>query len=361
MSERCIVVGGGVAGLLSARRLSAEGFDVILMDRSRIGCESSWAAGGILSPLQPWRSPEAVAALHEWSAQRFLSFADELKRETNIDPECMRSGMLILDVTDASPALQWGKQRCIPIERMPAGDILRREPLLARIGGEALWLPQTAQIRPPRLIKALSKSIKLRGVRCEENTEVASIRIEKGRAAGVEANRKFWGADLVLITSGAWSGALLKSLNIDNDIQPVRGQMILFKAEPNNLLSVAQCGDRYLIPRRDGRILAGSTVEYAGFDKRNTREGVASLHESAVRMLPFLRECEIECQWAGLRPGKKDGVPMIGPHPSVQGLFMNTGHFRNGMALSLASVHVLVSSILGQTPDLDPHPYLPDL
>jgi len=114
-----------------------------------------------------------------------------------------------------------------------------------------------------------------------------------------------------------------------------------------------------LIPRRDGRILAGSTIEYAGFDKKTTKEGLQGLHQSALAMMPKLQECRIEHRWAGLRPGKKDGIPIVGAHPAIEGLYIHTGHFRNGVILSPASAALLINVMKNETPILDHKPYMP--
>jgi glycine oxidase len=164
-------------------------------------------------------------------------------------------------------------------------------------------------------------------------------------------------AERIVICAGAWSGQLLNHLSIKLPVIPVRGQMILFRARPRLISRIVLSNDRYIIPRKDGRILFGSTLEHTGFDKRTTDQARNELHQVAVSMFPTLRDCPIENHWAGLRPGSPNGIPFIGSHPEIKGLYFNTGHFRNGVALAPSSAHLLADIILRRPPILSPAPF----
>jgi glycine oxidase len=149
----------------------------------------------------------------------------------------------------------------------------------------------------------------------------------------------------------------MADLGMQMEVAPVRGQMILFRAEPGVLQHIVLHHDRYLIPRRDGRILVGSTLEYTGFEKETTAEALEALRAFALEMLPALKDYPVEHHWAGLRPGSPAGIPYISEHPEIDGLYVNAGHFRNGVVLGPASAHVMASLITGAESDIGPLPY----
>lgn len=188
--------------------------------------------------------------------------------------------------------------------------------------------------------------------------------VNRGRAAGIDTPAGRFTAGSVILCGGAWTSQLLDPLGISLPIRPVKGQMMIFKTPTVTgsrqwLERVVLSDGRYLIPRIDGRILVGSTLEEAGFDKTPTREARGSLYTSAISILPALAECEIEHHLSGLRPGAPEGLPFIGEFPGVAGLFVNAGHYRNGLVLAPAATRLLVNELLGRTPIIDPAPFRP--
>ncbi|HEM47619.1 MAG TPA: FAD-dependent oxidoreductase, partial [Alphaproteobacteria bacterium] len=166
------------------------------------------------------------------------------------------------------------------------------------------------------------------------------------------------GADTVVVAGGAWSAEIMREM-IPLDVVPVRGQMLLFRAAPETLHRILLQEGRYVIPRRDGRVLAGSTLEYVGYDKSVTEQARAELWEAAVRLVPALADCPVENHWSGLRPGSPEGIPFIGKVGNISGLYVNAGHFRNGVVLGPASARLLADLILERSPIVDPAPYAP--
>jgi len=354
---KVVVAGAGLIGLLTARELIKSGLDVILLDKGRAGSESSWAGGGILSPLYPWRYPQPVLQLARIGHHVYESLAQSLQDESGFDPEWTKSGMLILDENEAVAAKQWSDQSGISCHQIESPRLTQLEPALSTDYQQALWLPDVAQVRNPRLIKTVRQSIISLGVDLREGVEVKEVVHESGKVRGVKTNNGLLSADRVVIAGGAWSAGMLSSLGINIKVEPVRGQMLLFKTRPGMIKQIILDQGYYLIPRRDGRVLMGSTMEYVGFDKSTTQAAFEELVMVAKNMIPDLADCEIETQWAGLRPGSPSGIPYIGEHPDIDGLYVNTGHFRNGVILAPASCQLLADLVLGRETEVDPAPY----
>jgi len=353
-----LIVGGGIIGLLTARYLSQTGASVTLLERRQIGRESSWAGGGILSPLYPWRYAEPVNALARWSQQHYRALTDELQADTGIDPEWIQSGLLILDHEDTAHATTWAAKAGARLDIIDHDTLGRIEPAVGEHPEGGLLFPEFAQVRNPCLLKALRQDVQARGVRITESAEVSHLLHENGRIRGVgTADGDSIAAEQVVIACGAWSASLLQELGQAIDIVPVRGQMLLYRGEPGLLKHVVLHRGHYAIPRRDGHLLFGSTLEDVGFDKTVTEQARHELERAAQALIPALAEVPLERHWAGLRPASPNGIPYIGAHPQIEGLYINAGHFRNGVVMAPASAHLLVDLMLGRRPVLDPAPF----
>lgn len=349
-----IVVGAGLIGMLTARELNLRGAKVLVLERGLAGGESTWAGGGILSPLYPWRYGDAVNVLAQYGHRVYAQLAEALQAESGIDPQYTRSGMLILDHTETAAATAWASRWQMQLEMLAADALQAREPSLHPALTSALWLPQIAQLRNPRLSKSVAGSLRHRGVRCLENTEVMALEIINHRVQGVRTRESVLHADQVLVAGGAWSAKLIQDIATAPAVQPVKGQMILFNGEPGLLKSIVLSQGRYLIPRRDGRILAGSTLEYTDFDKSITQSARQDLFAAAISLMPQLETLPVEHHWAGLRPGSHQGVPYVCQHPDIHGLYINSGHFRNGVILGAASAALMADLMCDLEPTIDP-------
>jgi len=215
------------------------------------------------------------------------------------------------------------------------------------------------QVRNPRLVKALRSSIEQRA-QIREREEVVDLLAEGGRSLGVRTRHGVLTADKTVVCTGAWTAKLLEQLGTAPDIQPIRGQMILFYAKPGQIERIVLYRDRYAIPRRDGRVLFGSTTETAGFQKATTAEVKEELYRAAVELFPLLKRTPIENHWSGLRPASPSGIPYIGAYPGAEGLYFNAGHFRNGVVTGPASARLAADLLLGRAPVVAPGPYALD-
>lgn len=349
------VIGAGVSGLLAARELSLAGASVSVIDNTAPGA-ASWAGAGVLSPLHPWRYPEPVNALSEWGQENYRTLAEQLMATTGIDVEWEQSGMVVVDPHSMGAAQAWCRIR--PGSRFIEGEELRElEPRLGRFNA-AWWLPHVAQVRNPRLLAALKQDLAGRGVSTRHDT-VTEIVVQNGRVTGLTFQNVTIPAHCVVNAAGAWSSHVPLSGAFSPAITPVKGQIVLLKGTRRMLRHLMVNEDCYLVPRRDGRILVGSTVERVGFDARATDDARKRLYVAAVDFVPALSETVIEAQWAGLRPGSPDDVPLIGAHPQIQGLYLSIGHYRNGLTMAPASARLIADIILGRPPILDPAPYAP--
>jgi len=355
-----VVVGGGVIGLLSTFLMANAGQEVTLLEAGKAGTEASWAGGGIVSPLYPWRYSAAVTALAHWSQDYYPQLGQTLLEQTGVDPEVHATGLYWLDLEDEDEALAWAERQGRPLYPVPMDQVHAAVPSLGGGFSRAVFMPDVANVRNPRLLRALREALqRMPNVRLVEHSPVTALIHENQRILGVKTEQGEWRGDRVVIAAGAWSASLLAPLGIELPVKPMKGQMILFKCAADFLPSMVLAKRRYAIPRRDGHILVGSTLEDVGFDKTPTAEALESLKASAIELLPALADAEVVRHWAGLRPGSPDGIPYIGAVPGFDGLWLNCGHFRNGLVLAPASCQLLADLMLGRAPTIDPAPYAP--
>ena len=351
-----LIIGAGAVGLASALELARRGARVTLLDRSRAGAESTWAGGGILSPLLPWQYGEAVNALSEYSRALFPDWIARQQALSGLDAEYRASGMLVLPPFALAEAAAWCARHAWRCEQRGSAEFLA-----TMAAEEALWLPDVAQVRNPRLIHVLRGAAIAAGVRIVESAEVTGLVFESGKISRVTTSQGDFSAAAFVVAAGAWTGTLPGLEALATRVFPVRGQMLLFKLSPESLRTslptiVLQNG-RYLIPRQDGHVLAGSTLESAGFDKSTTDSARQALLAFAAGILPALNERVVAQHWSGLRPGSPDNVPIIAPHPGFANLFINSGHFRYGVTMAPGSAMLLADLIEGKQTAISVAPY----
>lgn len=345
----CLVAGGGLIGLLTARKLAQEGLTVALLEAGALCRESSWAGGGILSPLVPWQYPAAVTELVRWSQHAYPALVAELLELTGIDAEWTRSGLLLQGLQRDPQVTDWATRFGVAVEPLDGTQVAQLESALAMPAAGGLLLPDVAQVRNPRLCRALAAALRCLGVAIHEQSPVRRLLVQGGKVNGVETAAGQFRAGHVVIASGAWSPQLLPEGTAPLAVEPVRGQMIQFQAHPGLLQHIVLRDGHYLIPRRDGLVLAGSTLEHAGYDRSVTAQGREALLQAALNILPALADYALVNHWAGLRPGSPDGIPWICEHNEISGLYLNVGHYRNGVVMAPASAQLLADCLLRRT------------
>ena len=352
----CIIVGGGAIGLLTARQLFLEGVDVLLLEKGPLGGESSWAGGGIISPLYPWRYDDAVNVLAERSKKIYPKLVKALFDETKVDCELLDSGLLSV-VDNDREIIDWAKKWSVEAKFIENIDAIHKiEKTVGSVVDKGIWMPDIKQIRNPQFIKALKSSFEVLSIPYQEYCEVEEIINSDNKVTGVRTSKQTFSANKIIIASGAWSAQFSVTQTSVNVI-PVKGQMIMYQGEPGLVKRMILSEGHYIIPRKDGRILAGSTLEKIGFDKTISTAAFNELHQAAIELIPLLDTLTVERQWAGLRPGTEKGIPYICQHDDIEGLYIHAGHFRNGIVLGAASAELMVDIVLGREPWCDITPY----
>lgn len=359
MQQDTVIIGAGIIGLATAERLLVQGAKVTILECNKAGEEASWAGGGILSPLFPWDYSAAVAHLAGYSARQFPAWVSVLHQTTGIDPEYEISGMLILPPFDEETAQLWCLEQGISMEQRSAYDIYSNdaETHIPRPQDNALFLPDVAQIRNPRLLRALRSRVELLGGKIIENCTANHFKTAHQKIQTIDSSCGEYSANYYIVCAGAWSKEMLGIHASGLDIRPIKGQMLLFKFDVPPIRSIIVQNGIYLIPRRDGHLLIGSTLEDTGFDKQTTASARNYLLQHAQAILPALRGMPLKQHWSGLRPASPDNIPTIGKHPDIHNLLINSGHFRYGVTMAPASAEILVNEITGTSQPLDTTPY----
>jgi len=362
---RVAIIGGGIIGCLSAWRLKQLGMQPVIVERGQLGRESSWAGAGILCPIQPWLYPDDFTRLVDASLAMFPGLQQELSVLTGISPEWLQSGLMIPFFPDDAvdhrkAALDWSQRFGWQVRELDAVQARHHEPLLAGDTSGALVWPEVAQVRNPRLLAAVHAVLEKEQVEIIEQAEVSGLIDAAGRVAGVElADGRAIHADAVLLAAGSWSGGFAESIGISLPVKPVKGQIVLLKGEPGALTHIVKHDRAYFVPRADGRILVGASMEMVGFRTGNTVAEVQAMLNALTRLLPGLADTSIEQQWMGFRPGSPDGLPFIGPVHECPGLWVASGHYRNGVALAPITAHIISRWMAGTPPELDMSRFLP--
>jgi glycine oxidase len=350
MTKDVIIVGGGVIGCSIAWRLAQAGLKVTVFERGSAGCEASRAAAGMLSPQGESQTAGPFFDLCLRSRAMYRSFAEELNDASGIDVEYKDEGTLFVvlqgeDDEERTSWARWQREAGLPLEHVSADDLRKIEPAVTESAARAIFLPDEHQVENRRLMDALEVAIKRTGVELIEGADVTALATDHGRVAGVVSGGKRLDAGAVVVAAGTWSSRLLEPLGLNVKVTPARGQMIAVQGGKLAISRVLHSSSVYVVPRRDGRILIGATVENAGFQKAVTVSAIKHLLSAALELVPSIGQLEIVETWSGLRPDTIDHLPIIGPS-GIDNLLLATGHFRNGILLAPVTAELVASVIM---------------
>ena len=352
MNSDVLIIGGGVIGLAIARELHKKKVGKItILERASIGKEASHAAAGMLAPHAETEKLDNFYYFCDESNKLYPNFAAELFDETAVDIELDRNGTLYLaftetDVLEIRRRFEWQKSAGLQVAHLSAQETRQAEPFVSPDVLESLFFPNDWQVENRKLVQALQKFAELSGIEIRENTEITSLLIENRKITGAEtASEKFF-AEKVILAGGAWTSLVKAEGFAMPKVKPIRGQMIAFHTAKRLFQKVIYSPRGYLVPRADGRILAGASVEDVGFDKNTTESEIALLRENTLEIAPSLVNLEVAEKWAGLRPLAADGLPILGSFPQVENFFVATAHYRNGILLAPLTAKILAENIV---------------
>jgi len=349
---RIVIVGGGIMGCATAVELAARGArDVLVLERAVPGAEASTAAAGMLAAQVEARTPAELDAFVR-ARESHATWAEALREATSIDVGHRRSGVLAVarherDLDGMRANVEAQRARGLRAEVLDARGARSVEPELTDALVGATYFPDEAQVDPPQLLRALVVAASRAGVVMRSGTTVSTLAIEGDRCVGVRIDgRELLGADAVVLAAGSWS-SLVPGVPSDLPrVRPVRGQLVLLEERPPRLGTIVFDGHAYVVPRGDGRVICGSTMEDVGHRREVTAAGVQGILASALAVSPRLAEAEMVRAWCNFRPSVAgDGPPLVGAS-ALPGLFLATGHHRNGILLAKATAEAVASAVL---------------
>jgi glycine oxidase len=353
MKPDVLIVGGGVIGLSIARELRKCGLrKITVIEKGICGMESSWAAAGMLGPQAEANEEGPFLDVCSESRDLFPGLAAELRDETGLDIELDRTGTLSLafcdeDTDELLRRSRWQTDADLDHEALTAQEVLKAEPLVSTEVQFGLYFPNDWQVENRKLLSALRRYAELNEIEILENTSVERLIVKDAVVEGAATNTGDLNAGITVLATGAWT-SLIKfgDHSAPFTVKPVRGQMIEFHPE-KRIFHHAIYGRRgYIVPRLDGRILAGSTLEDVGYDKDVTDTALRDLRSMATEISPSFRDLAIIDQWSGLRPFAEDGMPVLGSLADINGLLIATAHYRNGILLAPLTAKAIAECIL---------------
>lgn len=360
-----VIAGAGIIGCASARALASAGLGVTVVDPRRPCQEASHAAGGLLTPQYETAGPGPFFELCRRARSMYPDFVTGLLEETGVDSELRREGMLLIAATDEDEAeleaaLSWQTEEGLRVRRLTGAELRDMEPLIHPEARWGLHLPDDVQVDNRRVCAALVASLNRLGVDWAMDDAVDSIQVDGSRLSGVRlrSGRRLECGTFVL-AAGAWSGRV-RGLPRPLPVRPLRGEMVQLTTTGRTPRHTLGSGRGYVVPRLDGRLLAGSTVEDVGFRRGISVAGIRGILESVQELAPSLSSARIADAWAGFRPGTPDDLPILGPDPEVDGLVYATGHFRNGILLAPITAERVAELVTGAGSPQGLEPFAPE-
>jgi glycine oxidase len=357
-----IVLGGGIIGCALAEELARHGQRVVVVERGRIGSEASSAAAGILSAQMDLPAPDPLFELCQAARRMYPRWVEHLERRSGVSVGYHVDGILYLAMTGREERAmerqaRWQRKHGLRVERWSSKEVRRHEPAVDGPIKSGFHFPTEAQVDNVLLMRALRAACRKAGVELQEQASVRRLVIREQTVQGVETDHGVLDTHVVVNCLGSWA-AMGGTFPITLPVEPARGQMLAFRG-PTRLVRHAVMSERaYVVQRRDGRLLVGSTIEHVGFDKALTLEGIHGILCGLRHMTSAFNQCTFLEAWAGFRPYSKDGLPLLGPTP-IRGLYVATGHFRHGILLAPITARLMTELILGRSASFDLLPFSP--
>lgn len=360
---KVLVIGGGIMGTSIALELAGPGFEVTVLERSIPGAEASSAAAGMLAPQLEASGPGPMLELSMRSRTLYPGWAARLGSETGLDVGYRDCGALQVALTLAQAhaleaTVAWQAASGLRATFLTGDEARALEPALSAEAVAAAHFPDDHQVEPKKLMAALSAAARRRGVTFRPAV-VRQLVSDGQRVQGVDVDDGRLDAGLVVVAAGAWSAQVAGAGLDAAHLVPARGQLIELTLPSAPLRHVLKAGLGYVVPRADGRVVCGTTVELVGFDKRVTAEGLHTVLDHALTLCPSLKSAAVTDSWAGLRPWTADGLPMLG-RSHLEGLLIASGHARNGILLAPITARLIGQLARGERPAMDVGPFRPD-
>lgn len=349
---RIVIVGGGVMGCASALALAKRGAHVIVLERAVPGAEASSAAAGILGAQMESHGPGPLVDLFVRARAGYRAWTEELRAETGIDAGWRASGVLRVGYNEQEAAalrdlVAWQAASGMRAELVEGAGAKKIE---AEISDDILagaHFPDDAQVDPPALLRALVAAAARAGVEMRSGATVERVLVQSGRCIGVAlagGDERELRADAVVLAAGSWSSLVPGAKEAFAEVRPVRGQIVLLEERPPRLRSIVTGGGAYAVPRGDGRVVCGSTMEHVGFRREVTAGGVRTILNGSVRLAPRLAEAAFASSWSSFRPHAAGDAPLIGKS-ELPGLLLATGHHRNGILLAKVTADAVADAV----------------
>ena len=360
-----IIVGGGIIGCAVAFFLAKSGIRPLVLERDQVGGEASSGAAGMLTAQAHTDGPEPLFDLKLASRALYEGLAGELLDRTGLDIEYRRLGHIVPALTEAEAAavkerVAWQAARGLAAVWLEAGEARALEPGMTPDVLGAGWFPEDHHVNNTAVTQALASATMRLGGQVQTDCTVVDLAREGERVTGVRTTDETVPAGTVILCAGAWMQQFEKAAGIPLPIVPAKGQIVVARQEPPALRHVVYGAAAYAVPRPSGEHIIGSTVEFVGFDKRVTVEGMTGLLQGITRLVPALHEAAMAASWGCLRPAAPDGLPLLGRVPGRPGLVIATGHFRNGILLAPITGKVIAELIADGKPSISLEPFRPD-
>lgn len=360
-----VIVGGGVMGCAAAYELARRGLAVTVLERSVPGAEASSAAAGILGAQVEAHHPGPLTELGLLSLDLYPALVRDIEKASGVAVGYRRSGVLKVtyaaaDLTRLASERSWQKKRGLSFARLTPKALAAREPALSPELSGGLWFERDATLDPRALLSALRIAAEKTGAAFRSGSFVKQIAERDRRVHGVELDDgSLVEGSHVVLAAGSWSSLVSQREAGAPRVVPARGQIVELRTSVPLLDSIVFGPDCYVVPRADGRVLVGSTLEFVGFRREVTAGAVARLLAAAIRLVPGLAQAELSGFWSSFRPYTEDELPVLGSSRTA-GLVWMSGHYRNGILLAPISAKIVACCVSGEKPPLDLAPFSPE-